>query len=563
MLVAAGAWAALSRTAVSAAPCTIINYTFQPDCFRDAGASGCAFDPAHPDLGPQIAVWLTSADGTQYVDTLLVTNAVAVHGIGNRPGTWNLASGPRFPYGARAMVLPIWAHARGRLYTSITMKGQPGVSGDNDELTGHENYSSPEPYFCRPMLEKEEVDAITCPSGLFRSDKGVLDPTQPLSYYPPRADLFDFGGGTPCIPRINYPDSCDPGDSAQYFAMNDIDSVAAATPAYGTPFTGSWVVPADLAAGDYALSVEVGKEFDTNAANSWPTEVTPLDMTTYAGYGLSGNVGQPSVLYRVPFSYTPGAPATASVTDIAGYADWTGATGMVNPPDGTISGDPGSGSGRLLLTDLGHGPARVTVSLGSCPAVDCNVVPSPLPLPVSFTASASGGTAAAISLLQSSESGGQPVIGYQIRYTPLGANRPIDATSFPAWTAAGTVPAGPPGSTSTLQIDGLTPLTTYAIGISAVGVCGSSPVTFQRFATPAVKYVQLSGCFIATAAFGSDLTPEVTSLRALRDAATARSTLARIAVDLYYRSSPPLAQALARSPVARALVRAAIRTVTR
>ncbi len=562
VLAASAVWVALNG-ARGAAACTVINYTFQPDCFRDATATGCVFDPAKPDLGPQIAVWLTSADGTQYVDTLLVTNAVAVHGIGNRPGTWNLASGPRFPYGARAMALPIWGHARGELYTFVTMDGPPNVADENDELTGHENYSSPEPYFCRPMLLNEEIDAITCPSGLFRSDKGVLDASQPASYYPPRADLFDYGGGTNCIARIGYSGSCDPGDSAHYFAMNDVDTVAAATPAYGAPFTGSWVVPSELPAGDYALSVEVGKEFDTNAANAWPTEVSLMDATEYAGYGLQGNVGQPSVLYRVPFTYAPGVATTASVTDIAGYGDWSGATGTVNPPDATISSTPGSGAGRLLLTNGASGPGRVTVSLQSCSAVECDVTPSPLPLPVSFTATASGGTGAAISLLQSSETDGQPVIGYQVRYTAFGNTQPIDATSFPAWTAAGAVPAGPPGSISTLQIDGLTPLTDYAIGVSAVGVCGSSPVTFQRITTPAVKYVQLSGCFIATAAFGSDLAPEVASLRALRDAATSRSALARTAVDLYYRSSPPLARALAGSPVARAVVRAALRAVTR
>jgi hypothetical protein len=65
----------------------------------------------------------------------------------------------------------------------------------------HENTSSPEPYFCRPMALGEIVDAVTCPSGLFRSAKGLLDPTEPQSYYPPRADLFNFGG-TPCIARI-------------------------------------------------------------------------------------------------------------------------------------------------------------------------------------------------------------------------------------------------------------------------------------------------------------------------------------------------------------------------
>ena len=41
-------------------------------------------------------MWLESGDGSRFVDTLLVTNAVAIHGIGNRPGTWDMLSGPRF-----------------------------------------------------------------------------------------------------------------------------------------------------------------------------------------------------------------------------------------------------------------------------------------------------------------------------------------------------------------------------------------------------------------------------------------------------------------------------------
>ena len=176
---------ALRTAAAAVAPCTVLNYTFQPDCFRAAADATCVFDPSHPDFGPQIAVWLESADGTRFVDTLMVTNAVAFHGIGNRPGTWNLPSGPRFPYGRRPMALPIWAHAHGQLYPFVAMN-----DGMEDELGYHENTSSPEPYFCRPMALGEIVDAVTCPSGLFRSAKGLLDPTQPQSYYPPRADLF-------------------------------------------------------------------------------------------------------------------------------------------------------------------------------------------------------------------------------------------------------------------------------------------------------------------------------------------------------------------------------------
>jgi hypothetical protein len=544
--------------ASAAATCTVLDYSFQPDCFRAATDTGCVFDPTHPDMGPQIAVWLESADGTQFIDTLMVTNAVAIHGIGNRPGTWDLLSGPRFPYGRRPQALPIWAHARGELYQFVAMN-----DGMEDELAYHENTSSPEPYFCRPMTLSEVVDAVTCPSGTFRSAKGLLDPTQPASYYPPRADLFDFGG-TPCFPKIGSPGSCDPGDSAQYFTMNDVDVVAAATPPYGSPFTGSWVIPADLPAGDYRLAVEVGKEFDTNAANQHPNEVSTLDMQNYPYDGQKNNVGQPSVLFRLPFSYGPNAAGTtASATDIAGYGDWTGVTGAVNPPDATISSDPGSGAGRLLPLGGASGAARVTLALGPCPTIDCGATPSPIPLPVSFTATPSpNGTGVTLAVLQSSQNNGQPVVGYETRYTFVGPLQPIDPTTFPAWTPAGAIPVGAPDSSTSVQIDGLTPLTDYAVGVSAVGICGDSQVTFQHFQTPAIPYAKLTGCFIATAAFGSDLDPTVATLRAMRDAATARSVVARTAVDLYYRSSPPLASLLTRSPTARALVRTAIRAFT-
>jgi hypothetical protein len=540
------------------ADCTVLEYTFQPDCFRAASDTDCVFDARHPDLGPQIAIWLESADGTTFVDTLMVTDAVAVHGIGNRPGVWDLLSGPRFPYGRRQMVLPIWAHTRGKLYTLVTMN-----DGLDDRLTDHENVSSPEPYFCRPMLLNEVVDAVTCASGKFRSAKGLLDPTQPASYYPPRADLFNFDGSL-CFPRTDYPGSCDPGDSGQYFGMNDVDVVAAATPPYGAPFTGRWVVPSGLPPGDYRLAVEVGKEFDTNATYQHASYVSAYDTQYYSGFGQPGNIGQPSVLYRVPITIGAGAAAVSSTVDPAGYGDWSGQSGDVTPPDGTITDAPGSGAGRLLTFAGANGPARVQVSQRACAPIDCSGPAPPVPLPVSFTvATSDSATAATVTMLQSSDSGGSPVIGYDTRYTTMDQTQAVDPASFPAWSAAGSIAPGPPNTPSSLEIAGLVPLTDYVVGIRALGVCGASPTTYQRFQTPKQKFTQLSGCFVATAAFGSDLAPEVAALRRARDLATARSTLAGVAVDIYYRSSPPAAAALSRSDVARALVRTALRALVR
>lgn len=69
------------------------------------------------------------------------------------------------------------------------------------------------------------------------------------------------------------------------------------------------------------------------------------------------------------------------------------------------------------------------------------------------------------------------------------------------------------------------------------------------------------GCFIATAAFGSDEAPEVAALRRFRDNVLACSVFGRAFVRVYYRLSPPLAAWLRHRPVARARVRALIATL--
>jgi hypothetical protein len=356
----------------------------------------------------------------------------------------------------------------------------------------------------------------------------------------------------------NYIGSCDPGDSGQYAFLNDVDTVATATPPFGAPFSSTWVVPDDLPDGDYALYVEVAKEFDAGANNQHPSYINPTEANAFNNYGQEGNVGAPSVLFRVPFSLGAGAPAGASAMDIAGYGDWTGATGDVHAPDSSIGSDPGSGGGRLAVIDGPTGPGRVHVARADCGAVDC--ASAPPPSAVAFVTETIAARSATLRIHQSND-GGRQVLGYELRTTMLPTSRAvIDPTTFADWVPAGTVSPGPPDGETTVSIDGLAPDSDYAVGMSARGQCGASPPTFQRFHTPAVKFAQLSGCFIATAAFGSELAPEVRALRRARDAAMAASPIARAAVDIYYRSSPPLAALIARSETARALVRTALRS---
>ncbi len=63
------------------------------------------------------------------------------------------------------------------------------------------------------------------------------------------------------------------------------------------------------------------------------------------------------------------------------------------------------------------------------------------------------------------------------------------------------------------------------------------------------------GCFIATAAYGSYLEPEVELLRDFRDRVLLKNALGRAFVKLYYATSPPVARFIAKHDTLRAIVR--------
>ena len=60
---------------------------------------------------------------------------------------------------------------------------------------------------------------------------------------------------------------------------------------------------------------------------------------------------------------------------------------------------------------------------------------------------------------------------------------------------------------------------------------------------------------MATAAWGSELAPEVAALRRVRDELRPASALFSAATELYYRTGPAAAAVIARSEGARALAR--------
>ena len=103
---------------------------------------------------------------------------------------------------------------------------------------------------------------------------------------------------------------------------------------------------------------------------------------------------------------------------------------------------------------------------------------------------------------------------------------------------------------------GLQPQTHYYVGVRAQNQCakfGSFGVA--QFTTTKINFTKLSGCFVATAAYGSALSTQVESLRVARDALRKRSGVFATATDLYYRSGPAAAAVIASSAATRAVVR--------
>ena len=78
-----------------------------------------------------------------------------------------------------------------------------------------------------------------------------------------------------------------------------------------------------------------------------------------------------------------------------------------------------------------------------------------------------------------------------------------------------------------------------------------------------LKAAQSSGCFIATAAFGSDQAWQVDVLRVWRDRSLSSSLIGRWFVRSYYRLSPPIATWLTTKPRSRAAVRRVLSGIVR
>jgi subtilisin family serine protease len=107
---------------------------------------------------------------------------------------------------------------------------------------------------------------------------------------------------------------------------------------------------------------------------------------------------------------------------------------------------------------------------------------------------------------------------------------------------------------------GCTASTTYYYRVRSYNTYGNSAYSNEADATTSAA-AGGGGCFIATAAYGSYLAPEVEVLKEFRDDHLMTNPAGRKTVELYYRYSPPLADFIKERETLRALSRLALTPV--
>jgi hypothetical protein len=328
----------------------------------------------------QIAIWLEDAQGG-FIRTLELTEAVAFHGLGNRPGASEMNSGYRWPYGRREGVLPIWASRRAAASSAKHWKRVIFQDRTYEGLASRtSNDQSTDDYYClsfnKSTTSRTALDAVSCASR-FSSDKGRFLTAADVSrgYHEPFEDPTSHAGTTVHLPleslypprmdvnRCTMSGTCfDHADVASFAAdarevMPEIDAVTMATPQGNTGQSVLFSLPPNWPKGQYVLWFEINVEGDYNqtySATSLPTPTTPAaewdSWATSYGYPYRG---QPSVAFQLPFELADTGDVTVSAAAPAGRSSWDfwssdyGALQSMTTIADDPSGAPGSGADRV------------------------------------------------------------------------------------------------------------------------------------------------------------------------------------------------------------------------
>jgi hypothetical protein len=317
------------RAAIAEGNCTTVELDVLPGSL-----------PENP-FAPQIVAWVEKPDGT-FVETAYITEQTGTYGIGNRPGRFDFNSGPHWPYGRRITVFPVWAHRHGLIWDEVRFQ-----NSDESNLSHPFNESSKESHFCRPLQPDEPSwDAFSCASQVF-TDKGLLS-TAKSSLYPPRNDVESSAPDDPVVDMFDL--------------LNPFDAVSQATPEPGTFATLSWPVPETLPFGEYVMFVEVSREFDMNSTYNETLYPSPIGIP-WMDYGQPYR-GQPSVVYRVPFTIDAEDTTVSLTSEYVGYGDPEASTATSarpttrSPPTCPDRAPPGCSWSRRMARRSASGSPR-------------------------------------------------------------------------------------------------------------------------------------------------------------------------------------------------------------
>ena len=512
--------------------CRVINLEFTPGGLAARPQPGLPPDDfKRPAIPPQIVAWIETPSG-DYVQTIYITQQTGRYGMGNRPGRYDFNIGPGWPYGRRTTTFPVWAHKHGVPFQQVEF--QSGGDQKESNLSHELTKSSRELYYCRPLLRSEfQPDGTSCASTVY-TDKGLLSSSP--SIYPPRSDLIPVNG-------------TDSPSVQMYKSLNPFDAVSQATPRIGELASVSWPMSPALTVGDYVLFMEVSLEQDFNDQFNIVRGGSPM-LQYYGEYGVPYR-GQPSVIYRVPFTVSE-AETVATTDAYIGYGDETGQTGKINAPDPTMitEGVPNTGAGRLLLTSKDGRMFRVRVDARSEQDTTAPRAPGDM---VITDAQASSATLTFVAPGDDDLAG--TVTGYEVHYM-VGDTALTDAN----FDAAGELPftgdVVAAGTPQILTVKNLLPETEYTVAVRAFDNChNTSRVTAVTFSTPPRPVGSVDACFVATAAYGSVLANDVEMLRRFRDMLLRKSVLGELAVEAYYTFGPPVAGVVGESDLLRETAR--------
>jgi hypothetical protein len=286
------------------------------------------------------------------------------------------------------------------------------------------------------------------------------------------------------------------------------------------------------AIGDYTFTVQVADASGNTAAKSFTISIASLAIATSS---LSdGAIGT---------SYS------ATLEAVGGTAPFTWAITSGALPTGLSLG---AGSGVISGTPAANGTFTFTVRVTDAASLTATKqlsikITSGLTI---VTASLSGGNVDSAYSATLSASGGTIPYTWEITAGALPGDLSLDENSG--------VISGTPSAAGTYDfIVTVTDLTTATATATLSITVSAVPAEDTTDGTTGGN----QACYIATAAYGSYLDPHVMALRNFRDRYLITNAPGRALVAFYYRTSPPVADFIARHEAARTAVRLALTPV--